>query len=385
MLKSFFILPLLSIVYVFASMQQGDKYYNTKEYEKALEEYTLEYKKTQTKDVKYRIILTALKIGDKFFHIQSYKNAKKYYKKAYNLGSSVARKKISLVYEKEADLYSQGNRYIMAYNKYVQAQNLGNENVSNQIKQMKEKIDHQKKLKDDTRKIFSSSSPAWTRAIGRLIVPTKKSAKNRKIEKCSATLVNFQNKTASKVIITASHCITQFDPKAGAIRFLIKTNQGEILQKYAKIYYDSGFDINNMDLKSDFAVLVLSSFIDHSDVLPLEVTKKKFSTLLNQNQQSFGSLGGFSSDIGDFGSSLTYDPVCKLLKYNKVYGKSGCSGFKGASGGPVVVTLPTQNNKSYFVGVVSHFKNQNFQEIYFAPHHIFFQKIQNAILKYNTK
>jgi tetratricopeptide (TPR) repeat protein len=382
MLKSFFIL-LSSFVVLFASLEKGDQHYNNKEYEKALTIYIQEYKNTQSKDAKYRMILTLVKLGDSFFHIQSYQNAKKYYEKGYELGSSVAQKKLSLVYEKEADLYSQGNRYEEAYNRYKKAQQLGNSAVIEKLQQTKALAEHQKNLSDDTREIFSSKSPPWTRAIGRLIVPTQKALNRKKIEKCSATLVNFENIPSSKVIITASHCLTQFNPKAGALRFLIKDQNGKVIQKYAKIVYDSGFDIENIDTKSDFAILILSSDIDQKQVQPLLVKQEGFSTLLKKDRNSFGSLGGFSSDVGDFGSNLTYDPVCALLPYNSFYAKSGCSGFKGASGGPVVVTLPSKNDTSYFVGVVSHFKNEKFQEIYFAPHHIFYKALQNGILKYN--
>lgn len=383
MLKSFIIL-LSSGIFLFASVEEGDKYYNKKDYNKALSIYIDEYKKNKQEEVKFRIVLTCIKIGDKFFYIQSYQKAKKYYKQAYNIGSVLAKKKLSLVYEKEGDLYTQGNRYQQAYQKYKDAKQLGNNNVDIKLEQVEAKVEHQKRLKNDTRKIVTSDSPSWTKAIGRLIVPTEKSLRGKKIEKCSATLVNFENKKASRIILSASHCLKEFDPQAGALRFLIKSKSGKVIQKYAKVIKDSQFDVKKMESKSDYAILLLSSFIEEKDVTPLIVPKKSFLQLQNIYKDSYGSLGGFSSDVGNFGSTLSYDPMCRLESFNKVYAKSTCSGFKGASGGPVVLNVSNNGTtQSYFVGVVSHFKNDAFEEIFFAPHEVFYNGIKKAILRYN--
>jgi tetratricopeptide (TPR) repeat protein len=383
MLKSCIIL-LSSVVFLFASIEEGDKYYNKQEYNKALSIYIDEYKKTKQKDVKFRIMLSYIRIGDNFFNIQSYQKAKEYYNQAYKIGSIVAKKKLSLVYEKEGDLYKKGNRYEKAYHKYLDAKKLGNDGIIEKIEQVKALADHQKRLKNDTRKIVTSTSPLWTKAIGRLIIPTQKSATSKKIEKCSATLINFENMEASKVIISASHCLKEFDSHAGALRFLIKSKTGKVIQKYAKVIKDSQFDIKRMKSKSDYAILLLSSHINKKDVSPLIVSDKSFLQLQKFYNNTYGSLGGFSSDVGNFGSSLSYDPMCRLNYYNKVYAKSNCSGFKGASGGPVVLNVPFGNEtKSYFVGVVSHFKNDTFEEIFFAPHNIFYNDIKDAIIKFN--
>ena len=74
-----------------------------------------------------------------------------------------------------------------------------------------------------------------------------------------------------------------------------------------------------------------------------------------------------------------------MIQNSETYGASNCSGFKGASGGAVVVTT-TDENKNFqynFVGVISHFKNNRYQKIFFAPHHIFYKDLIKAIKQYN--
>jgi len=112
------------------------------------------------------------------------------------------------------------------------------------------------------------------------------------------------------------------------------------------------------------------------------ITKYSFLELKNTSRFSFGSLGGFSSDIAKHGTKLTFDPKCELKKYTKMYGASTCTGFNGSSGGPIVMTTSNDNiNFKYnFVGVVSHFKNKNFKNIYFAPHNLFYNELKNVIL-----
>jgi len=386
MLKSFFIL-ISSVVFLFGSIEKGDALYNEKKFDEALQVYKKEYEKyPQEKKIKFRLILTHLKIGDRHFNKQSYKRAKQSYKKAYLLGSKKAYKSLGKLYEKEALLYEKGNNYQEALTHFQLAKKFGNEKPELEIKiqKMKELTLHQSRLKNDTRKIVNGTSPIWTRSIGRLIVPTNRTQNGKKIEKCSATLVNFENYEASKVIISASHCIKDFDSSVGALRFLIYSNSGKIIQKYAKIITDSKFDLKKMTTNSDYIILLLGSHIKRNEVEPLKVPSKSFLHLQRSSQKSFGSLGGFSSDIGDFGASLTYDPKCNLSHYNNVYAKSDCSGYKGSSGGPVVLSLfKDEKIKHYFVGVVSHFQNDRFEEIFFAPHHIFYDDIKNAIEKNN--
>ena len=109
------------------------------------------------------------------------------------------------------------------------------------------------------------------------------------------------------------------------------------------------------------------------------VSSTKFTTLQKKYKDNFASLAGFSGDIGDFGARLTYDPKCSIKPFNKMYGASNCTGFKGASGGPVVLTVSKKGRqKHYIVGVVSHFKHKDFRKIFFAPQDIFYKYVKKA-------
>ena len=179
--------------------------------------------------------------------------------------------------------------------------------------------------------------------------------------------------------------ISSYDKKAGAIRFIIKNKKNRMVERYAKVYYDSKYDQKKLKTKSDYAILKLDRKITTKDVEPMNIKKESFMELQNEHKYSFGSLGGFSSDVGEFGALLTYDPKCKLQYYSKTYAKSTCIGFKGASEGPVVLSISNdkQNYKSNFVGVVSHYKNGKFKEIFFAPHYIYYSKVISVINMYN--
>lgn len=385
MKKILFLFLLCSLLY--GNSEQGDREFKNGNYIKAIEYY----KQSTIEEDKYLYIKLAqsyTRLGDNFLKIYNFKEAKKYYQEAINIGGRLAQSKLAKLYEKEADIYYKGKKYLLALSLYKKSYALGNKNLERKIKKVTQSLEHEQNLIDDTRKTVTTNSPIWTYAIGRLIIPTKfKREKNRtqtKIKKCSATLVNFEQLDSSKVIVTASHCISEFNKNAGLLRFIIKTKENQIIQKYATIYKDSKFD-PKLKKTSDYAILILSSPILKKDVEPVIIDKRSFVKLQKEYQYHFASLGGFSSDVGDYGTQLTYDPKCKIKYYNNLYGKSNCSGFKGASGGPVVLTTSQdkKNEKFYFVGVVSHFKGKKFNEIYFAPHDIFYNSLKKAIERYN--
>ena len=84
---------------------------------------------------------------------------------------------------------------------------------------------------------------------------------------------------------------------------------------------------------------------------------------------------------------MTYDPQCELKFFSDIYGKSSCIAFKGASGGAVVINASNdkENFQHYFVGVISHFRNNDFNSLYFTPHHIFLKQLAAAVREYNLK
>jgi len=382
-----FIFLVVSLSY--ANSQQGDKAFQEGNYKKAIEYY----KKSTLKEdplLDIKLAQAYTRLGDNFSKIYNFKEAKKYYHKAISKGARLAKFKLAKLYEKEADLYYKNKKYKLALDLYNRAKKLGDKKLAKKIKNARQYVLHQKALNHDTRKVVDQNSPLWTKAIGRLIVPTKinrgpKKSYSINIKKCSATLVNFERFNSSKVIVTASHCLSEFDKSVGLLRFLIKSKEDTIIEKYVTIYKDSNYN-HNLKTTSDYAILILNSPISRKDVEPVIIDKRSFSKLKKEYKYHFGSLAGFSSDIGDYGSALTYDPKCEINYYNKFYGKSNCSGYKGASGGPVILTTSKDNKKtkSYFVGVVSHFRGNKYNHIYFSPHHIFYPSLKKAIEKFNN-
>jgi len=372
-----------------SSLDLGDKEFVKENYKKALSHY-LKIENKDNLEVKLRIIQVYLRLGDNYFKIKECQTSLSWYEKAKNLNSRTANHKISLVYEKQADDFNKIHKYKEALKLYTKALHLQNTNVSAKIDKINKHFNHQNKLSKDTRVLVTKESPSWTHAIGRLIIPKKlELLKNKsyklKQKKCSATLVNLDENKDSSVIITASHCLSAYNQKAGQIKFIIQDNSNNMIYRIASIKFDSKFNIKQMKEKTDFAILSLHKPISSKDVKPMIIEKYSFLDLQKKYKNHFGSLGGFSSDIAAFGAKLTFDPKCKLKNYSKTYGYSTCKGFNGASGGPIVLT--TNNNDTtpsyHFVGVVSHFKNKDFTNIYFAPHHLFFMKIKKIIEAFN--
>lgn len=390
MLKSFFILIFsISIGYANSVIEKGDIQYVKNNYIDAIVFYEKAYKQKHPK-AKLKLIMSYLKLGANFERIKNYDKALSWYKNAVKLKSNIAKSKISNIYEKQADDYNRIKKYKTALNLYKKALKLGNSKVTSKIKTIQNKLNHKKKLKNDTRKLVDKKSPPWTKAIGRLIIPTKlqfisNKKYKTKYKKCSASLVDFKDSKSSKVIVTASHCLTAYNKKAGDLRFIIQTSAGDMIQKIAKIYKDSKYSSKKLKTNSDYAILTLNTPIKRNEVKPFIINKSSFVNLKKRYKNSFGSLAGFSGDIGEYGAKLTYDPECRLNYYSKTYGSSNCIGFKGASGGPVVLTTidKNQNYRYNFVGVVSHFRKKEFKKIFFAPHHLFFKDLKKAINKYN--
>lgn len=386
-LKNKLILVLLLVSNLFAVniMNKGDKFYLKKNYEKAIL-YYLQLDKSTQKRIEPRIIQSYLQTGDKYYKIKKYNTALSWYRKAAKLKKHNAFFKIGKTYEKKADIYIKAHKYEKALTFYQKAFEFKNKNLISKIDTTKKKLSHNKKLSNDTRILVTKDSPSWTHTIGKLIIPTKleflsKRKYRKKDEKCSATLVNIDENKNSSIIITASHCFNSYNPKAGLIKFIIRDKNQKMIFRTAKILFNSNFNIKKMNSTTDFAILSLNKPISFNKVKPLIIKKYSFSSLQKMYKNNFGSLGGFSNDIAEYGSMLSYDPKCKLSSYSKVYGASTCKGFQGASGGPIILTTINDNKTLdyHFVGVVSHFRNKDFTNIFFAPHHLFYNKIKKNI------
>ncbi len=390
MLKNFFILIFsITLSYSSTNIDKGNLEYVKQNYIGAIKYYKIAYSKNHPK-AKLKLIMSYLKLGKNFEKIKNYDKALSWYTKALNLKSSVAKSKISKIYEKQADIYNRIKKYKRALKLYNKSLKYGNSKVKVKIKKAKKALAHQKTLKNDTREIVTNSSPSWIKAIGRLITPTKlefitKKRYKTNYKKCSASLINIENLNYSRVIVTASHCLTAYKKDAGELRFIIKNSSGDMIQKTAKVYKDSHYSSKKLKTNTDYAILILDSGISFDEVNPFIINKKSFTKLQKSSKKSFASLAGFSGDIGEFGAKLTYDPKCELRYYSSTYGASNCTGFKGSSGGPIVLTTTNYKGETNynFVGVVSHFKNKTYQKIFFAPHHLFYKEMIKAIKKYN--
>ena len=392
-LKSFFILKnklfliALLCISLFADkyIDLGDEAFAKKYYTHAVKLYKQSANKN-SQEVKIRLIQCYHKLGDNFLKIKEYEIALEWYKKAQNINSKTSLNKISKVYESQADQYNRIYKYNKALLLYEKALTLNNKNVIVKIKKINNILNHKAKLIDDSRKLVTKESPVWTKAIGRIIIPTSlefvtKKRYKKKFKKCSASLVSLAGYINSKVIITASHCLVSYNKNAGNIKFIIKDSVGTIIHRIATIKYDSNFKIKKLKSTTDWVILVLDKEISVRNVKPFFIQKDSFSQLQEKYKYSFGSLGGFSSDIAAHGAKLTYDPKCELRIDTKMYSASSCTGFNGSSGGPLVLTTSNDNiNFQYnFVGVVSHFKNKNFKNIYFTPHNLFYEQLKQTI------
>jgi tetratricopeptide (TPR) repeat protein len=386
--KLIILIVLVTNLFSETNISEGDKYFLKKHYEKAVHFYLKTDQATQ-KRIEPRIIQSYLQTGDKYSNIKLYKKALLWYGKAAKLKNKSAIFKIGKTYEKKADVYKKAHKYKKALAFYQKAFEFKNKNLNKKIDTLKKKLSHQKKLSNDTRILVTKDSPSWTHTIGRLVIPTKleflsKSKYRKKNKKCSATLVNIDNKKDSNIIITASHCLETYNPKAGQIKFIIRDKNQKLVHRTARIRFNSNFNIKKMNSTTDLAILSLNKKIPFKEIKPLLIKKYSFDELQKIYKNNFGSLGGFSSDIASYGSMLTYDPKCKLSTYTRMYAASTCKGFKGASGGPIILTTSNddKNFDYHFVGVVSHFKNEKFTNIFFAPHHLFYYKIKK-MTEYN--
>ncbi|MEA3316294.1 MAG: trypsin-like serine protease [Campylobacterota bacterium] len=390
-MKSFFIL-IFSITLSFSnSLDIANKAYIQGDYIKAIKYYNISYDNNLISS-KLKLKMCYLKLGDNFKRISNFEKAMFWYKKALELKSSVAKSKISSIYEKQGDQYYKIKKYKQSLALYKKSYKLlHNKKVENKIKKTKKILSHLDSAKNDRREKVVDNSPIWTRSIGRLIIPKELTFISKRkyktdIGKCSATLISDGSYNKLRVIITASHCLTNYDETAGDLKFIIKNNRGVVDYRRASIYKDSNFNDKKLKTTTDYAILILDTPISKKDVKPMFITKNSFTTLQKNNKKHFSSLAGYSSDIGDFGSALTYDKKCKVWSFDNMYGASDCIGYKGASGGPVVMTTIKNKIERYnFIGVVSHFRNKKYKNIYFTPHHIFYKDIKKAMKKYNKK
>ena len=385
----FLVLILQLITFADSYSDIGDKEFANENYKQAVSNY----EKSQDRDkkiIKFKLLKSYIQLGDNFASTKQYKTSLYWYKKATNIDKNAASFEISKVYEQLGNRYESIHNYEKALQFYEKALSVRDKTLQKRIKHVSGLIEHKEQLKTDTRKLVTKSSPVWTHSVGRLISPTKLQFVNEKKyqtkrQNCSATLVNLETNKDSNIIITAAHCIQAFDKTIGDLKFIIKGSSGDMIHRIGNIEFQSNFDVKKLKKTTDFAILSLDEPISYNEVKPLIIKKTSFINLQKNSVKNYASLVGFSSDIQKYGAKLTYDPICQVKKYTQMYGSSTCSGFNGASGGPIILSTTDKKKKIqyHFIGVVSHFKNKEFTNIFFAPHHLHFQTIKKIIEKFN--
>ncbi|MBD3842588.1 MAG: trypsin-like serine protease [Campylobacterales bacterium] len=385
MWKSCFILLFSFKLFAQSLIDQGDYHFVRDNFIEAIGYYKQAHEQ-QVPKAKIKLIMCYIKLGDNFKKIRNYEKSLEWYNKAQELKSEVAKVKISAIFELLGDQYHRIKEYEKAYEYYQKSIDLGNASAKVKLKKVERFIKHQQRLENDTREIVTNKAPSWTKSIGRIIVPTKLEFLNQKQyktnqKKCTATLVSLDPRDDSSTILTASHCLSEYDPSAGMISFMIKDSDNQIIYTQANVVFDSKYDKKQIHKKSDLAILKLEKPIPNTLVKPMLVSKLGFQNIQNKYKYSYSSVAGFSSDIGEYGALLSYDPLCEIANFNKFYGKSNCKGFQGSSGGPVVLSVTNDGKifEYYHIGVISHYKNKEFEKIFFALDDPFFEQIIQAI------
>jgi hypothetical protein len=199
----------------------------------------------------------------------------------------------------------------------------------------------------DPREIYSNQAPRWLRAIGKLQVPGSTFLHGRRahlLEDCSATLVTGSTgSTGSEAdtIITAWHCLENYNDLSRPIRFALVSGQKQGLEREAYRLADGG------GMHADWAILRLKIPVAATEVMALRIHPHR------TNPISTISMAGYSSDsaMGDYGNRLTYHLNCLITGVGPTVNDSNCVTHKGASGGAVVQLSGT--GTPWLSGVIS--------------------------------
>ncbi len=199
--------------------------------------------------------------------------------------------------------------------------------------------------KGDNRKVKTSHIPEYLNAVGKLIIKTDKKRMH-----CSASLTDIKEGRASKILVTAEHCLSNstsyFSPLSIiSIDWETIDNQGNRLVRQASLLH--------MDWKTDTAMLKLNEVVPYHQVRPLllvEGVKEQDETL---DLFVFGwgesaTLAGYSADRfkGQAGDVLTYtdglidEDMDDHYDLNNVnVSKVQAHSYGGASGGGLILRL----------------------------------------------
>jgi len=182
----------------------------------------------------------------------------------------------------------------------------------------------------DPRSVYlEGHSPAWLRAVGKLIVPGiryENGYRRHHTERCSATLVNTSTNARADTIVTAWHCLEFYEDLSQQIIFILETASGERIQTQATRLAEGGH------MEADWAIMRLRQAVSGEQVPALAMNPGR------ANPRQSLLMAGYSRDSGrgQSGASLSYDPACFITGQTSTHSDSNCTAYKGASGGAVI-------------------------------------------------
>lgn len=189
-------------------------------------------------------------------------------------------------------------------------------------------------ISEDPRRRSEDAPRDWTRAVVRLETPTRRRGSERtehRIEHCTATLVRGG---ARPLLVTAWHCIEgQFD--------LTRPPRAEIGGRW----YPLQVLAHGGSMAADWAVVTTI------DPAPTPAVLTLHTGTLDPGARV--TVGGFSRDskLGAGGQHLTYHENCRVITDQHEGALSNCLAYKGASGGPVIVSDGSRGYR--LAGVIS--------------------------------
>ncbi len=196
----------------------------------------------------------------------------------------------------------------------------------------------------DDRVVRSADGPAWLYAVARLEIPGSRYVDGRHrhhLETCSATLLADPSSDGRPLLLTAWHCLEYYNDLSRPLRVSLETVAGEMLVRDAFRLADGG------GMHADWALLGLRGRLPERSLPRLPLATQR------ENRERPVSMAGYSRDpgLGRNGTTLTWDPDCRITAQSRHSTATDCHAHKGASGGAVVQV--DDAGRSYLAGVIS--------------------------------
>lgn len=216
-------------------------------------------------------------------------------------------------------------------------------------------------LLSDSRELFSTGSPRWLEAVGKLQVPGIKYDRGRRRnhrEDCSATLIARPGSAQANTIITAWHCLEFYNDLSKTIVFTMRNDSRHSFSIEARVLADGG------GMHADWALLRLQTSVPTSKLAALALKSTGVDAVRSV------TMAGYSNDgkNSGFGQKLSYHSSCNVLPaVVSGNGASDCIAMKGASGG--AVTQISNDGRTELAGVISRGNGLDFSE--YVPVEVF--------------